>query len=80
MDDVGRQVLEPGSFILPYADETILDDEVVVLGSSSPTTKLEVFEPGGWVGVSSVLGNVAWETETLRERRILYIASECPGS
>ena len=44
-DAVGQKEFEPCSNMLPHIDGEILDDEMVIIHSSSSISELEVFEP-----------------------------------
>ena len=54
--------------MFPHADGKILNDEIVIIHFSGPTSKLEVFEPNAWVCLPGVFGDVGGWSEMLRER------------
>ena len=66
-DAVGQKEFEPCSNMLPHADVEILDDEMVIIHSSSSVGEPKVFEPYTGVhfpGVSSDVGGwskALWE-------------------
>ena len=51
----------------PHANGKILNDEIVIIHSSGPTSESEVFEPNAWVCLPGVFGDVGGWLETLRE-------------
>ena len=68
MDAVVWKEFKPCPNMFPHANGKILDDEVVVIHSSSSTGEPEVFEPNTWVSLPSVFGDVGGRPETLWER------------
>ena len=70
-DAVERKEFEPCSNMRPHADAEVLDDEVVIIHSSSSVGELEVFKPYTRVRLPGVSGNVGGQSEALWERRFL---------
>jgi hypothetical protein len=60
---VGWQEFEPRSNVLPDTNREVLDDEVIIIRSSGPTSKPEVFQPYSGVRLPSVLGDVSGRSE-----------------
>jgi hypothetical protein len=53
-DVVGWQEFKPRSNELPNTDGELLDDEIIIIRSSGPTSELEVFQPYTRVRIPSV--------------------------
>jgi len=70
-DAVGRKEFEPCSNMLPYIDGKVLDDEVVIIHSSSSVGEPEAFEPYTGVRLPGVPGDVGGRSEALWEQRFL---------
>ena len=68
---VGRKEFEPCSNMLLHADGDVLDDEVVIIHSSSSAGELEVFEPYTGVRILGVPSDVGGWSEALWERHSL---------
>ena len=68
MDAVVWEEFKPCPNMFPHANGKILNDEIVIIHSSGPISKLEVFEPNAWVCLPGVFGDVGGWSETLRER------------
>ena len=66
-DAVVRKEFEPCPNMFPHANGKVLDDEIVIIRSSSPTGEPEAFEPNAWVGLPSVFGDVGGWPEMLWE-------------
>ena len=58
VDAIGQEEFEPCSNMLPHVDGEILNDEVVIIHSSSSVGKPEVFEPYTEVHFLGVSGDV----------------------
>ena len=78
MDPVGRKGFEPCSNMLPHADGEVLDDEVVIIHSSSSIGEPTVFEPYTGVGLLGVPGDVGGRSEALLEQRFLDASTKGP--
>ena len=77
-DAVGRKEFKPCSNMLPHADGEVLDDEVVIIHSSSLVGKPKVFEPYIGVRLPGVPSDVGGRSEALWERRFLDAATKGP--
>ena len=75
-----REEFEPCSNMFPYADGEILNDEVVIIHSSSSVGEPEIFEPYTRVRLPSVSGDVGGWSEALWGRRSLYVMTKGPWS
>jgi hypothetical protein len=75
-DAVGRQEIEPRLNMLPNTDGEVLDDEVVVVHLSSPTSEPEVIQPYSRVCLPSIFGDVGGRSEARREWRFLDATTE----
>jgi hypothetical protein len=64
---VGRQEFKPCSNMLPNTYGEVLDDEVVVIRSSSLASESEIFQPYSWVRLPDVLGDVVGWSEVRRQ-------------
>ena len=71
VDAVRPKEFEPCSNMLPHADGEVLDDEVVIIQSSSSVSEPEVFEPYTGVCLPGVSGNVGGRSEALWEQCFL---------
>ena len=69
---------EPRLNMFPHANGKILNDEEVIIHSSSPIGEPEFFKPNAWVGLPSVFGDVGGRPETLRERCFLDAPAKGP--
>ena len=49
VDDVVREEFKPCPNMFPHTNGKILNDEIVIIHSSDPVGKPEVFEPNAWV-------------------------------
>ena len=65
MDAVVLEEFEPCSNMFPHAEGEALNDEVVIIHSSSSAGKPEAFEPYTGVRLPSVLGDVGGWSEAL---------------
>ena len=54
--------------MLPHTNGKILDDEIVIIHSSSSAGEPEAFEPNAWVCLPGVFGDVSGWSETLQEQ------------
>ena len=77
-DAVGREEFEPCSNMLPYADGEKLNDEVVIIHSSSSIGGPEVFEPYTGVRFPSVSSDVGGWSKALWERCSLDTTTKGP--
>ena len=66
--------------MFPYANGKILNDEIVIIHSSSLTGEPEVFEPNAWVCLPGVLGDVGGRSEALWKQRSLDLSAKGPWS
>ena len=57
-DAVMWKEFEPCPNMFPHTNGKILNDEEVIIHSSSPTDEPEVFKPNAWVCLPSVFGDV----------------------
>ena len=64
--------------MLPHADGEVLDDEVVIIHSSSSVGEPKVFEPYTGVCLPDVPGDVGGRSKALWERRFLDVATKGP--
>ena len=71
VDAVGREEFEPCSNMFPHVDGEVLNDEVVIIHSTSSAGDPKVLEPYTGVRLPSVLGDVGGRSKTLWERRFL---------
>ena len=62
-DAIVREEFKPCPNMLPHADGKILNDEIVIIHSSSPVGEPEVFEPNAWVCLPGVFGDVGGWSE-----------------
>ena len=79
-DAVGREEFKPCSNMFPHADGEVLNDEVVIIHSSSLVGEPEVLEPYTRVCLPSIFGDVGRRSEVLWERRPLDATAKGPGS
>ena len=75
-----REEFEPYSNMFPLADGEVLNDEVVIIDSSSSTGEPEVFEPYTWICFPGVFGDVGGWSEALWEWCSLNATAESPWS
>ena len=68
-DAVVRGEFKPFLNMFPHVDGDILNDEKVIIHTSSSTGEPEIFEPNTEVCFPGVLGDVGGWSEALRERR-----------
>ena len=68
VDAVVREEFEPCSNMFPHADGEVLNDEMVIIHSSSSISKPEVFEPYIGVHFPGVSGDVGEWSEALWEQ------------
>ena len=52
---------------VPHVDGEVLNDEVVIIHSSSSAGELEVFEPYTGIRLLGIFGDVGWLSEALWE-------------
>ena len=71
MDAVRWEEFEPCSNMLPHVDGEVLNDEVVIIHSSSSARELEVFEPYTGIRLPNIFGDVGRWSEALWELRSL---------
>ena len=64
--------------MLPHVDGEVLDDEVVIIHSSSSAGESKVFDPYTGVPLPSVTGDVGGRSEALWEQRFLDAATKGP--
>ena len=57
-DAIVWKELKPCPNMFPYANGKILNDEIVIIHSSGPTSEPEVFEQNAWVCLPGVFGDV----------------------
>ena len=62
-DAVMQKEFEPCSDMFPHADGEVLNDEMVIIHSSSSTGKPKVFEPYTRVRLPGILGDVGRRLE-----------------
>ena len=67
MDAVVWEEFKPCLDMFPHADGEILNDEIVIVHSSSSTGEPEIFEPNTGVCLLGVLGDVGRRSEALWE-------------
>ena len=77
-DVVGRKQFEPCPNMLPHADGEILNDEVVIIHSSSSAGEPKVFEPYTGVCLPGVPGDVGGRSEALWEWRFSGCGDQRP--
>ena len=77
-DAVRREEFEPCSNMLPHTDGEVLNDEVVIIHSSSSAGEPEVFEKYIGIRFPSVFGDVGGWSEALWERRSLDATTKGP--
>ena len=78
MDAVVWEEFEPRSNMFPHANGEVLNDEVIIIHSSSSASEPEVFEPYTRVRFPSVSGDVGGWSEALWERRSLDATTKGP--
>ena len=66
--------------MLSHADGEVLNDEMVIIHSSSSAGEPEIFEPNIGVRLPGVLGDVGGRSKALRERRSLDTLVKGPWS
>ena len=66
--------------LVPHTDGEVLNDEVVIIHSSSSVGEPKVFEPYSRVCLPSILGDVGRRSEALREWRSLDALGKRPWS
>ena len=66
--------------MLPHADGEVLNDEVVIIHSSSSIGEPEVFEPYNGICFSGVFSDVDGRSEALWERCFLDATAKGPWS
>ena len=66
-DAIMREEFEPCSNMFPHADGEVLNDEMVIIHSSSLVGEPEVFEPYTEIRFPSVSGDVGGRSEALWE-------------
>ena len=64
--------------MLPHTDGEVLNDEVVIIHSSSSVGESKIFEPYTGVCLLGVLGDVGGRSEALWERRSLDATTKGP--
>ena len=64
--------------VFPHANGKILDDEIVIIHSSSSTSEPEDFKPNAWVCLPGVFGDVGGRPEMLWKRRSSDAPAEGP--
>ena len=64
-DAVMREEFEPRSNMFPHADRDVLNDEVVIIHSSSLAGEPEVFEPYTRICLPGIFGDVGRRLEAL---------------
>ena len=79
-DAVVREELKPCPNMFPHTNGKILNDEIVIIHSSGPTSEPEVFEQNAWVCLPGVFGDVGGRSETSWERCSLDVSAEGPWS
>ena len=78
MDAVIREEFEPCSNMFPHADVEVLNDEVVIIHSSSSVGEPEVFEPYTGIRLPGIFGDVGMRSEALWERCSLDSTAKGP--
>jgi hypothetical protein len=76
IDVVGQYKFEQCSSAIPDGDGEVLDDEVIIICSSSPTSELDVFQPYSRVCLPGVFGDVSGRSEARWEWRFLDATTE----
>ena len=79
-DVVGREEFEPCSNMFSHANGEVLNDEVVIIQSSSSAGEPEVFEPYTGIHLLGIFGNVGRQSKPLWERRSLDVSAKGPLS
>ena len=79
-DAVMREEFEPRSNMFPHADGEVLNDEVVIIHTSSLACELEVFEPYTEIHLLSIFGDVGRRSEALWEWCSLNATAKGPWS
>ena len=79
-DAIGRNQFESCSNMLPHADGEVLDDEVVIIHSSSSIGEPEVFKPYTRIRFPGVFGDVGRWSEGLWEWCFLDATAKGPWS
>ena len=79
-DAVMQEEFKPRSNMFPHADGEVLNDEVVIIHSSSSAGKPEVFEPYTGIHLLGIFGNVGRQSKPLWERRSLDVSAKGPWS
>ena len=70
-DAVVREEFKPYSNLFPHADREVLNDEVVIIHSTSSAGEPEVFKPYTGVRLPDILGDVGRGSKALWEWRSL---------
>ena len=65
MDAIVCEEFEPCLNMFPHADWEVLNDEVVIIHSSSSVGEPEVFEPYTGIRLPGILGDVGRRSEAL---------------
>ena len=77
---VVQEELEPCSNMFPHTDGEVLNDEVIIIPSSSSTGEPEVFKPYIGIRLPGIFGDVGRRSEALWERHSLDAPAKGPGS
>ena len=64
--------------MLPHVDGEVLNDEVVIIHSSSSVGEPEVFEPYTGIRLPGIFGDVGRRSEALWEQRSLDATTKGP--
>ena len=79
-DAVVREEFEPCSNMFPHVDGEVLNDEVIIIHSSSSTGEPKVFEPYSGFRLPDILGDVGRWSEALWEWHSLDASPKGPRS
>ena len=80
VDAVVREEFEPRSNMFPHVDGEVLNDEVIIIHSSSSTGEPKVFEPYTRIHLSGIFGDVGRLLKEQWERRSLDVLAKGPWS
>ena len=79
-DAIMWEEFEPCLNMFPHVDGEVLNDEVVIIHSSSSAGELEVFEPYTGIHLPGILGDVGRRPEALWKWRSLDAPARGPWS
>ena len=80
VDAVVREEFEPCLNMFPHTNGEVLNDEVVIIHSSSSTGEPEVFEPYTRIRLPSIFSDIGRQSEALGDWHLLDATAKGPWS